>query len=99
MFCFFFLKIKITGGGDGVCLAEFTIAPEHLNRMGGLHGGFTATIVDNMTTCALLTKEGVSPGVTVDLHVRLVLMVFELNILYLKFFFGCVQLFKGCQRR
>lgn len=67
----FVLKIKITGGGNGECLAEFTVAPEHLNRMGGLHGGFTATVVDNMTTCALLSKEPAGlPGVSVDLHVR-----------------------------
>lgn len=39
--------------------------------MGGLHGGFTATVVDNMTTCALLSKEPAGlPGVSVDLHVR-----------------------------
>lgn len=59
------------GGGDGKCLAEFTVQKEDLNRGGGLHGGFTATIVDNFTTYALMTQDH-PPGVTVDLHVRLV---------------------------
>lgn len=62
-------KIEITGGDVGRCVAEFTVRKENLNEGGGLHGGFTATIVDNFTTYALLTKEGCNPGVTVDLHV------------------------------
>lgn len=59
----------VTGGGDGTCLAEFKVLPEYLNKLGGLHGGFTATIVDNFTTYALLTKN-LPGGVSVDLHVR-----------------------------
>lgn len=53
----------------GRCVAEFTVRKENLNEGGSLHGGFTATIVDNFTTYALLTNEGSNPGVTVDLHV------------------------------
>lgn len=45
----------------------------YVRRGGGLHGGFTATLVDNFTTYALLTKDGSPPGVSVDLHVRYVL--------------------------
>lgn len=63
-------QITITGGGNGRCLAEFVVRPEHLNGGGGLHGGFTATVVDNFTTYALLTWKDCHPGVTVDLHVR-----------------------------
>ncbi|XP_055915288.1 acyl-coenzyme A thioesterase 13-like [Eupeodes corollae] len=61
-------KVEITSGGDGKCLAEFTVSEEHLNRGGGLHGGFTATLVDNITTYALMSKD-CHPGVSVDLHV------------------------------
>lgn len=64
------IQIEIVGGGNGKCLAEFTVEKENLNRAGGLHGGFTATVVDNFTTYALLTSDH-PPGVTVDLHVRL----------------------------
>lgn len=45
---------------------------EHLNRGGGLHGGFTATLVDNVTTYALCThgsEDQIRPGVSVDIHV------------------------------
>lgn len=42
-----------------------------MNRGGGLHGGFTATVVDNYTTFALVSGEK-PPGVTVDLHVSYV---------------------------
>lgn len=65
-------QIEIVGGGDGKCTAEFTVQKENLNRGGGLHGGFTATVVDNFTTYALMSGDH-PPGVTVDLHVRLVL--------------------------
>ncbi|XP_011214495.2 acyl-coenzyme A thioesterase 13 [Bactrocera dorsalis] len=61
-------KVQIIDGADGKCTAEFKVAPEHLNRGGTLHGGFTATIVDMVTTYALMSKP-CNPGVSVDLHV------------------------------
>ncbi|XP_017096373.2 acyl-coenzyme A thioesterase 13-like [Drosophila bipectinata] len=60
--------IKITAGGDGRAVGEFTVAPEHLNLAGTLHGGLTASIVDNVTTFALMSK-GAHPGVTANLNV------------------------------
>lgn len=62
-------QIQVTGGDVGHCLAEFVVRKENLNSGGGLHGGFTATVIDNFTTYALITKN-CAPGVTVDLHVR-----------------------------
>lgn len=62
------LQIKITSGGEGKYVGEFTVAPEHLNRLGSLHGGLTATILDNVTTYALMSK-GSHPGVTSSLNV------------------------------
>ncbi|EDW78830.1 uncharacterized protein Dwil_GK12658 [Drosophila willistoni] len=61
-------KVQITGGGDGICTAEFKVGPEHLNRGGGLHGGYTATLVDMITTYALMSKP-CHPGVSVDISV------------------------------
>ena len=63
------MQVHIVSGGDGYCRAEMVVAPEHQNRMGTLHGGLTATLVDTITSVALATRtEGVI-GVTVDLHV------------------------------
>lgn len=44
---------------------------EHTNRGGSLHGGFTATLVDQMSTLALLTHadENLAAGVSVELNV------------------------------
>ncbi|XP_058835475.1 acyl-coenzyme A thioesterase 13-like isoform X1 [Topomyia yanbarensis] len=62
-------SIQMISGGDGKCVAEFKVAEEHLNRAGGLHGGYTATLVDVVTTYALMTKDNCLPGVSVDIHV------------------------------
>ncbi|GAB0090252.1 Acyl-coenzyme A thioesterase 13 [Sergentomyia squamirostris] len=61
-------NVEIVDGGDGKLKAEFKVLPEHLNSAGGLHGGFTASIVDILTSVALLSS-GSHPGVSVDLHV------------------------------
>jgi len=61
--------VKIVGGGGGCCRAELVVEPEHQNRMGTLHGGLTATLVDTLSTVALVTHKVGVPGVTVDLHV------------------------------
>lgn len=44
----------------------------HLNPLGGVHGGFAATVMDSVTGCALHTvlDAGVSYG-TVDLNVKM----------------------------
>ncbi|KAG5667847.1 hypothetical protein PVAND_015816 [Polypedilum vanderplanki] len=63
-------SLKFIDGGDGKATAELTLKPEHLNKMGGLHGGLSSTIVDSVTTFALMTKdiENIRSGVSVDLH-------------------------------
>ncbi|XP_022227318.1 acyl-coenzyme A thioesterase 13 [Drosophila obscura] len=60
--------IKITGGGEGRAFGEFTVEKEHLNHEGTLHGGLTATIVDNISTYAMMSR-GKHPGVTANLNV------------------------------
>ncbi|MFB2800394.1 PaaI family thioesterase [Shewanella seohaensis] len=51
----------------GCCATE-----QHCNPMGGVHGGFAATILDSVTGCAVhsLLEAGVSYG-TVDLAVKM----------------------------
>lgn len=44
----------------------------HLNPMGGVHGGFAATVLDSVTGCAVhsVLEAGVSYG-TIDLQVKM----------------------------
>jgi uncharacterized protein (TIGR00369 family) len=44
----------------------------HLNRAGNVHGGFTATVMDSVTSCALRTALEARVGfVTIELNVKL----------------------------
>ncbi|KAI8478981.1 Acyl-coenzyme A thioesterase 13 [Branchiostoma belcheri] len=62
-------KVQVVSAEPGKCVFEMKVAEEHLNLPGTLHGGLTATLVDGLTTYALLSMEGGKPGVSVDLHV------------------------------
>ncbi|KVE33914.1 PaaI family thioesterase [Burkholderia sp. TSV86] len=44
----------------------------HLNPLGGVHGGFAATVLDSVTGCAVHTMldAGIGYG-TIDLHVKM----------------------------
>ncbi|KAI8478323.1 Acyl-coenzyme A thioesterase 13 [Branchiostoma belcheri] len=61
--------VQVVSAEPGKCVFEMKVAEEHLNLPGTLHGGLTATLVDGLTTYALLSMEGGKPGVSVDLHV------------------------------
>ncbi|KAL1455068.1 hypothetical protein WDU94_009188 [Cyamophila willieti] len=69
--------VNVIEAGDGKCVAEMKVAKEHTNTFGTLHGGMTATLVDYLSGCALLThKNALSDeskishsGVSVDLHI------------------------------
>merc|ERR1711862_48943 len=62
-------NIRVISAEEGKCVCELTVTEEHQNRGGTLHGGLSATLVDTVTTCALMTAEGGAPGVSVDLNV------------------------------
>ncbi|XP_045614158.1 acyl-coenzyme A thioesterase 13 [Procambarus clarkii] len=62
-------KLRIVSGGMGKCTAEMKVEQEHTNRAGILHGGLTATLVDAVSTMALMTTEQALPGVSVDINV------------------------------
>ncbi|XP_075234378.1 acyl-coenzyme A thioesterase 13-like isoform X2 [Lycorma delicatula] len=61
-------KVKIISARDGKCTAEMTVEEEHTNRNGTLHGGYTAIIVDVITSLALYTSKPVV-GVSVNMHI------------------------------
>jgi len=54
---------------EGRCVVEFEVAEKHENPAGTLHGGVTASLLDMVTSCALLATPRGHPGVSVDLNV------------------------------
>ncbi|XP_061167802.1 acyl-coenzyme A thioesterase 13-like [Saccostrea echinata] len=61
--------IRVVSGGEGKCICEMKIKEEHQNAGGTLHGDVTATLVDAVSTWALMTSQRQVPGVSVDLNV------------------------------
>lgn len=55
----------------GKVVCELTVDESHVNRVGGVHGGFIATLVDQMSAMSLMTKEHL-PGVSTDLNISYV---------------------------
>lgn len=62
-------KVKLVSADPGKVVGELVVEEEHQNAGGTLHGGLTATLVDSITTLALLSMENGRPGVSIDLHV------------------------------
>ncbi|XP_015363813.1 PREDICTED: acyl-coenzyme A thioesterase 13-like isoform X3 [Diuraphis noxia] len=71
------LMVNIISAGNGQCVAEMVVEKEHTNRFGTLHGGFTASAVDVLSSMAVLTHPRVvedidsvpNSGVSVDIHI------------------------------
>lgn len=61
--------VKILSAENGRCKAEFTVSEEHTNIGGFLHGGYTATVIDCVSTYALMCDQKNKPGVSVDMHI------------------------------
>ncbi|XP_066253509.1 acyl-coenzyme A thioesterase 13-like [Euwallacea similis] len=62
-------KVNVIALGHGSCRAEVKVAEEHSNVLGGLHGGFSATLVDVISGYALSShKKGAMPHVSVHLN-------------------------------
>ncbi|XP_018332824.1 acyl-coenzyme A thioesterase 13-like [Agrilus planipennis] len=65
-------KVKILNIAKGNCLAELKLEEEHTNSLGGLHGGFSSTLVDVISSYGLISHEKCDNrplSVSVDLHV------------------------------
>ena len=58
----------MTAASHGKCTCELILDETHLNRGGSLHGGFTATLVDSVSTVAIMCAEK-PPGVSVDMNI------------------------------
>lgn len=53
----------------GQCVCRMVVGKEDLNTYGTLHGGLTVTLVDIVSTMAIIGATG-KPGVGVDIGVR-----------------------------
>uniref|UniRef100_A0A8C2T358 Acyl-coenzyme A thioesterase 13 n=2 Tax=Coturnix japonica TaxID=93934 RepID=A0A8C2T358_COTJA len=62
-------KVKLLSANPGKVVCELKVEEEHSNRFGTLHGGLTATLVDVVSTFALLYTERALPGVSVDMNI------------------------------
>ncbi|NWS44810.1 ACO13 thioesterase, partial [Probosciger aterrimus] len=62
-------KMKLLSATPGKIVCEMKVEEEHTNKNGTLHGGMTATLVDVVSTAALLYTERAAPGVSVDMNI------------------------------
>ncbi|KAL7830316.1 hypothetical protein SRHO_G00314430 [Serrasalmus rhombeus] len=62
-------KVEIVSASPGKVVCEMKVAEEHTNRLGTLHGGLTATLVDVVSTTAIMYSERGAPGVSVDMNI------------------------------
>ncbi|XP_004549285.1 acyl-coenzyme A thioesterase 13 [Maylandia zebra] len=62
-------KVDILSASPGKVVCEMRVEEEHTNRGGTLHGGLTATLVDIVSTIAIMHSERGAPGVSVDMNI------------------------------
>ncbi|XP_059965094.1 acyl-coenzyme A thioesterase 13 isoform X2 [Mesoplodon densirostris] len=62
-------KVTVVSAVPGKVICEVKVEEQHTNKMGTLHGGMTATLVDAVSTYALLCTERGAPGVSVDMNI------------------------------
>lgn len=55
----------------GKVICELKVEEEHINKLGTLHGGLIATLVDVISSMALINTGG-APGVSVDMNITYV---------------------------
>uniref|UniRef100_A0A665UPL5 Acyl-coenzyme A thioesterase 13 n=2 Tax=Echeneis naucrates TaxID=173247 RepID=A0A665UPL5_ECHNA len=62
-------KVDVLSASPGKVVCEMRVEEEHTNRGGTLHGGLTATLVDVISTMAIMYSEAGAPGVSVDMNI------------------------------
>ncbi len=67
------LDFLLVSVDDGVAVFQGTPGPAHLNPMGGIHGGWYATLLDSALGCAVHTKMPTGRGyTTAELSINIV---------------------------
>jgi len=67
------VPMRFTHAGDGVVRLTAHAEARHGNTLGGIHGGFAATVIDTVTGCAVHSK--MAPGesyTTISMELKLV---------------------------
>jgi len=66
------IPMRVTDASPGYVKFSARADRRHVNPLGGVHGGFAATVLDSVTGCAVhtLLEAGVGIG-TIDLHVKM----------------------------
>ncbi|XP_061598443.1 acyl-coenzyme A thioesterase 13 [Cololabis saira] len=62
-------KVDLLSAAPGKVVCGMRVEEEHTNRFGTLHGGLTATLVDVVSTVAIMYSERGTPGVSVDMNI------------------------------
>ncbi|XP_062952969.1 acyl-coenzyme A thioesterase 13 [Cynocephalus volans] len=62
-------KVTFVSSAPEKLVCEMKVEEQHTNKMGTLHGGFTATLIDNISTLLLLCSERGVTGVSVDMNI------------------------------
>lgn len=62
-------QVDLLSASPGKVVCEMRVEEEHTNRGGTLHGGLTATLVDVISTMAIMYSERGAPGVSVDMNI------------------------------
>ena len=66
------VPMKFAHAESGYVRFEATATDNHLNPMGGTHGGFAATVLDSVTGCAVHTQlEAGIPYGTIELNIKM----------------------------
>lgn len=66
------IPMRIVAAEKGRVMFHATANDKHLNPMGGVHGGFAATVLDSVTACVVhsMLDAGIGYG-TIDLSVKM----------------------------
>ncbi|WP_144394364.1 PaaI family thioesterase [Pleionea sediminis] len=66
------IPMKMMAAERGIVTFEVKADERHTNPMGGVHGGFAATVLDSVTGCSVHTELAPGDGyATVDLNVKM----------------------------
>ena len=64
------MQATIVALSPSKCTCEMTVEEEHANKHGTLHGGMASTLVDTVSTVAIMASDRSAAGVSTDLSVR-----------------------------